>query len=146
MPQMRGWACSGNVPSQPRRPRAAWAASQAVWAAGGERSFCPCGTPPAALLPALHPRNREGLELLVQEQRRPGRSSSGTLLQQRQDETTLGFSLEKRMFWGDPIEVFHCQERDDQNMEENLFYGPRVIDKGIGFKLKEGRFGLDIRK
>ncbi|PKU43858.1 hypothetical protein llap_5830 [Limosa lapponica baueri] len=57
------------------------------------------------------------------------------------------FSLEKRRLWGDPVATFQYLEGAYRRDGEELF----VRDcsnkmRGNGFKLKEGRFRLDIRK
>ncbi|PKU47479.1 hypothetical protein llap_2219 [Limosa lapponica baueri] len=57
------------------------------------------------------------------------------------------FSLEKRMLQGDLIVAFQYLKATYKKAEEGLF--TRACGdwtKGNGFKLKEGRFRLDIRK
>jgi len=57
------------------------------------------------------------------------------------------FSLEKRRFWGDVIVAFQYLKGAYRKDGDELFGGVccnRI--RGNGFKLKEGRFRLDIRK
>ena len=57
------------------------------------------------------------------------------------------FIVEKRRLWGDLIAVYHYLKGDYRKDGNNLF-SKACCDrtKGNGFKLKEGRFGLDISK
>jgi len=57
------------------------------------------------------------------------------------------FSLEKRRFWGDLITAFQYVKRAYEKAGEGHLtraYSNRTM--GNSFKLKEGRFRLDIRK
>lgn len=57
------------------------------------------------------------------------------------------FSLEKRKFCGDWILACHCLEGDSNEDGDKYFsraYCPRT--RGNGFKLKEHRFRLNMRK
>ena len=55
--------------------------------------------------------------------------------------------MEKRGLWGDLTVVFQYLKGDYKN-ETNRFFSRVYCDRrrGNGFKLKEGRFRLDIRK
>jgi len=57
------------------------------------------------------------------------------------------FSLEKRRLWGDLIVAFQYLDRACKKDEDRLFSSACCNrTRGNGFKLKEGRFRLDIRK
>jgi len=57
------------------------------------------------------------------------------------------FSLEKRRLWGDLIAAFQYMKRPYRKDGENIF-SSACLDRtrNNGFKLREGRFRLDIRK
>jgi len=58
-------------------------------------------------------------------------------------------SLEKRRLWGDLIAAFQYLKGAYRKDGENLFsraYCNRTRSKSNSFKLREGRFRLDIRK
>jgi len=57
------------------------------------------------------------------------------------------FSLEKRRLWGDLIAAFQYLKRAYKKEECRLFSRACCNrTRGNSFKLKEGRFRLDIRK
>ncbi|KAK4813153.1 hypothetical protein QYF61_013984 [Mycteria americana] len=57
------------------------------------------------------------------------------------------FSLEKRRLWGDLIAAFQYLTEAYKKDGDKLFSGACCNrTRGNGFKLKEGRFRLDIRK
>ena len=57
------------------------------------------------------------------------------------------FSLEKKRLWRDLVVVLRYLKRGHEE-EENRLFNEVCCDRtrGYGFKLKEGRFRLDIRK
>ena len=77
--------------------------------------------------------------------------SSQILLSSEDDEDRLRelglFSLEKRRVWVDLMVAFQCIKGACKKDEDRLF-SRACCDKtrGNGFKLKEGRFRLDVRK
>jgi len=57
------------------------------------------------------------------------------------------FSLEKRRLQGDPTAAFHYLKEGYKRAGEGLFTRAGTDrTRGNGFKLKEGRYRLDIRK
>ena len=57
------------------------------------------------------------------------------------------FSLEKRRLWGDLVVAFQCLKGAYTKHGDNLF-SKACCDrtKSNGFKLRDGRFRLDMRK
>ncbi|KFZ46353.1 hypothetical protein N321_01309, partial [Antrostomus carolinensis] len=95
------------------------------------------------------PDHKRDLEQLVQVQRRATRMIQGLEHLSYEDRLReLGlFSLEKRRLHGDLIAAFQYLKGAYKKAGEGLFL--RAVNnktRGNGFKLKEGRFRLDIRK
>ncbi|GAB0188388.1 hypothetical protein GRJ2_001304100 [Grus japonensis] len=95
------------------------------------------------------PQYRRDMELLEQVQRRATKLIGGMehlSCEDRLKELGL-FSLEKRRLWGDLITAFQYLKGAYKKAGEGLF--TRACNnrtRGNGFKLKEGRFRLDIKK
>ena len=106
-------------------------------------------TPPGVLCPDLGPQHKTDMDLLEWAQRKATKMIRGLEhLPYRNRLKELGlFSLENRRLQGDLFEAFQYLKWAYKKDGDKLF-SRACCDRtrGNGFKLKEGRFRLDIRK
>ena len=93
------------------------------------------------------PQHKKDMDLLERAQRRPWRWSEGwSTCEDRLRELGL-FRLEKRRLQGDLIAACQYLTGPTRKLEGGFLQGHIVTrTRGNGFKLKEGRFRLDVRK
>ncbi|KAK4815604.1 LOW QUALITY PROTEIN: hypothetical protein QYF61_004819 [Mycteria americana] len=106
-------------------------------------------TPPGALVQLCSPQHRKDMDLFEWVQRRATKMIRGLddlSYEERLRQLRL-CSLEKRRIQGDLIAAFQCLKGAYMKDGEGLFIREcSGRTRGRGFKLKEGRFRLDVRK
>jgi len=147
---MKSWAWAGNVCSQPRWPTISWAESPAVWPAGQGRGFCP-----SALLwwDPTSPASSSGAPSTRRTWNCWSRSRGG---QQKRSEGWSTIWKAERVGAVQPGEekaagrsygAFQYLKGAYKKDGHKLFSRARSNrTRANGFKLKEDRFRLDIRK
>ncbi|PKU46241.1 hypothetical protein llap_3465 [Limosa lapponica baueri] len=119
---------------------------------GGDSTplLCSHETPPGLLSPALgcpqHKKDKDLLELVQRSATKMIRGLEHLSYEDRLRELRL-FSLEKKRLRRDLMAAFwYLKETNRKDVEGLLMRGCNDRMKGNVFKLKEGIFGLDIRK
>jgi len=144
------WPSSGDL--QPRKPTLSWAASKEARPADQGRWFFP------SILLRHHPeyclqlcsrQHKNAMDLLERVQRRATKMIRGMehLSYKEKLRELVLFNLEKRRVWGDLTGAFQYLKGAYKKAREGVF--TRACSDGTrvnGFKLKEGRFRLDITK
>ncbi|PKU45929.1 hypothetical protein llap_3764 [Limosa lapponica baueri] len=140
---------AGSPESQPHPGLHQKKCSQQVEGGDSAHLLCSHETPSGVLCPALESSAQEEMDLLERVQRMATKMLRGLehlSYEDRLRELRL-FSLEKRRFLGDLIAAFQYLKGAYRRDEEGLFVR-KCSDRtrGNSFKLKEGRFKLDIMK
>ncbi|PKU40205.1 hypothetical protein llap_9487 [Limosa lapponica baueri] len=152
---MRSSTLARNVCLQPIKPTTSWAASieaKQVKAGDSTPLLCSCETPAEDLCPALEYSAQKGhgpVGASPEEDQRRTKMIRGLEHLSYEDRLReLGlFSLEKRRLWGDLKMAFQYLKAMYRRDGDGLFIREcNDRTSGNSFKLKEGRFRLDIRK
>ena len=135
---------------QLRRPMVSWIPTEEGWPEGTDCPFlhCPHEDPSGVLRPGLGSPIQERCGAVGEHPEEGHEHVRG--LEQLSYKDRLGeldlFSLEKRRLQRDLIAAFQFLSADDKNESSQLFTQvDRDRTRGNGFKLKEGRFRLDVR-